>query len=82
MIASLCQNDSSLLVHSKHSSIQHIFPQVCSMLTEHPEKPEYKKLAEFNTIVLQEANETCLDYSYDNMIKELRNITWGSEGGE
>ncbi|CAH2227617.1 jg2577 [Pararge aegeria aegeria] len=50
------------------------------MITKHPEKPAYKKLAEFNSIVLKEANETCLDYDYDNMINELRNVSWASEG--
>lgn len=43
--------------------------------------PAYKKLAAFNSIVLEKSNQTCLDYSYNNMIEELRNITWGSEGG-
>ncbi|XP_023948748.2 putative serine protease K12H4.7 [Bicyclus anynana] len=54
---------------------------VCSMITQQPERPAYKKLAEFNSIVLGEANQTCLDYSYDYMINELRNVTWGTEGG-
>lgn len=44
-------------------------------------QPAYKKLAAFNSIILDKTNQTCLDYSYDNMIKELRDMTWGSEGG-
>ncbi|CAH0716103.1 unnamed protein product, partial [Brenthis ino] len=53
---------------------------VCKMITE-SNTPAYKKLAAFNSIVLEKSNQTCLDYSYNSMIEELRNITWGSEGG-
>ncbi|CAH2103833.1 unnamed protein product [Euphydryas editha] len=53
---------------------------VCQMLTEPTGGPAYKKLAVFNAMILDKTNQTCLDYSYDSMIKELRNITWGSEG--
>ncbi|CAB3225795.1 unnamed protein product [Arctia plantaginis] len=51
---------------------------VCNMLTEDGSVPAYKKLAAFNSITLDKTNQTCLDYSYDNMIKELRNMSWGS----
>lgn len=44
-------------------------------------KPAYKKLATFNKIMLAKNNQTCMDYSYKNMIQELRNVSWGSEGG-
>ncbi|CAK1588672.1 unnamed protein product [Parnassius mnemosyne] len=53
---------------------------VCKMLTEPGESPAYKRLAAFNSIMLDKANQTCMDYSYNNMINDLRNITWGSEG--
>ncbi|XP_045784697.1 putative serine protease K12H4.7 [Maniola jurtina] len=55
---------------------------VCSMLTQHPEKPEYQKLAEFNSIVLEESDETCLDYDYSKLINGLRNVSWSSEQAE
>lgn len=51
------------------------------MLTSPGSEPAYKKLAAFNSIILEKNNQTCLDYSYDNMIQELRNMSWGSEGG-
>lgn len=51
------------------------------MLTATGGLPAYKKLAAFNDIVLAKSNETCMDYSYDNMISDLRNITWSSNGG-
>lgn len=53
---------------------------VCNMFLSPGAQPAYKKLAAFNSIILDKTNQTCLDYSYDNMIKELRDMTWGSEG--
>ncbi|CAH0746146.1 unnamed protein product [Diatraea saccharalis] len=52
---------------------------ICKLLTNDKEKPAYKRLAEFNAIIMAKNNQTCLDYSYDNMIKELRNVTWGGD---
>lgn len=52
------------------------------MLTEDGDRPAYKKLAAFNSIMLDKSNQTCMDYSYDNMIKDLRNTTWSPEGGD
>nr|XP_013189334.1 unnamed protein product [Amyelois transitella] len=53
---------------------------VCNMLTSSASEPAYKKLAAFNSIILAKNNETCMDYSYANMINDLRNVTWGSDG--
>ncbi|XP_026730974.1 putative serine protease K12H4.7 [Trichoplusia ni] len=53
---------------------------VCSMLTSPGSEPAYKKLAAYNSIILDKTNQTCLDYSYANMVEELRNMSWGSEG--
>ncbi|CAH2985463.1 unnamed protein product [Chilo suppressalis] len=52
---------------------------ICKILTEGKEKPAYKRLADFNAIIMNKNNQTCLDYSYSNMIQELRNITWGGD---
>lgn len=51
------------------------------MLTSPGYEPAYKKLAAYNSIVLDKTNQTCLDYSYINMVKELRDMSWSSEGG-
>ncbi|KAJ0183898.1 hypothetical protein K1T71_000321 [Dendrolimus kikuchii] len=54
---------------------------VCDMLTASGDVPAYKKLAAFNSIILDKSNQTCMDYSYENMIKDLRNVTWSLDGG-
>lgn len=51
------------------------------MMTEEVNLPAYERLAKFNAITLHKSNQTCMDYSYDNMIKELRNLTWSLDGG-
>ncbi|XP_059055220.1 putative serine protease K12H4.7 isoform X1 [Achroia grisella] len=52
---------------------------VCNMITGEGSDPAYKKVANFNSIILEKTNQTCLDYSYDNMINELRKVSWGSD---
>ncbi|XP_041987863.1 putative serine protease K12H4.7 [Aricia agestis] len=56
---------------------------VCDILTEPGDKMAYKKLAAFNSIILDKTNQTCMDYDYKNMIQELRMEKWGpaQEGG-
>lgn len=54
---------------------------VCNMLTADGSVPAYKKLAAFNSIILEKSNQTCLDYNYNNMVRDLRNMTWSSGGG-
>lgn len=42
------------------------------------------RLAMVNSMLLKKSNETCLDYKYDKMIEEMKNISWdaiSSEGG-
>lgn len=55
---------------------------MCKLLTEKSSIPAYKKLGQFNSIMLNKTNQTCLDYSYDNMIQELRNVSWGNDEGK
>ncbi|KAG6461332.1 putative serine protease K12H4.7 isoform X2 [Manduca sexta] len=71
--------DNRLSANKKYTNLT--INTVCDMLTAKGDVPAYKKLAVFNSIILEKSNQTCLDYSYDNMIKDLRNMTWGSEGG-
>lgn len=43
------------------------------------------RLAEVNSMLLKQANQTCFDYKYDAMIKTMQNTSWESDqanGGE
>lgn len=37
------------------------------------------RLAEVNKMLLDQANQTCLDYKYDKMIKTMQNTSWESD---
>lgn len=39
-------------------------------------KIKYFRYAGVNSALLYANNETCLDYKYENMIKEMSNTTW------
>lgn len=38
--------------------------------------PPVTRLAEVNKLLLNQQNERCLDYKYDKMIAEIKNISW------
>lgn len=40
------------------------------------------RLANVNAMLLEANNETCLDYKYNKMIEEFRNLTWSATGAE
>lgn len=50
------------------------------MLTESGDTPAYRLLARFNSIILEQSNQTCMDYSYDAEIESLRNDSLSPEG--
>lgn len=37
------------------------------------------RLAAVNDLLLKQQNETCLDYKYDKMVKEMKNTSWEAE---
>lgn len=40
------------------------------------------RLAEVNRVLLNESKQKCLDYRYDKMLNEMRNISWTSNVAE
>lgn len=67
---------------SKYAEMLYFFLQICDILTASPNnEASYKKLAQFNAIVLEKNNETCMDYNYGKMITELRNVEWSANKG-
>ncbi|KAJ8664614.1 hypothetical protein QAD02_006276 [Eretmocerus hayati] len=52
---------------------------VCDVLVDEKKGVPVNRLAEVSNMLLKKNNETCLDYKYDKMIKELRNITWAEQ---
>lgn len=40
------------------------------------------RYAAVNTLLLDYYEESCLDYSYDEMIEEIRNTSWAGDGAD
>ncbi len=50
---------------------------VCDVITSQKSSP-LAGLAALNTFTLKATNQTCLSYSYDEMIQDFRNKEWNS----
>lgn len=55
---------------------------LCDIMTNQSIGPQVHRLAEVNSVLLEAYDQKCLDYKYDNMINELRNISWAGEQAE
>ncbi|KYN03978.1 PREDICTED: putative serine protease K12H4.7 [Cyphomyrmex costatus] len=55
---------------------------VCDILVDEKIGKPIDRLAYVNNIILNATKEKCLDYRYNKMIHELRNISWASEQAE
>ncbi|XP_024883400.1 putative serine protease K12H4.7 [Temnothorax curvispinosus] len=55
---------------------------VCDILVDEKIGKSIDRLAYVSNMLLNANKEKCLDYRYDKMIHELRNITWASEQAE
>lgn len=57
---------------------------ICDVLEDDKNGIAIDRLAKVSNMLLQANKEDCLDYNYEKMIKEMRNISWSSEveGGE
>jgi len=55
---------------------------VCDILVDEKIANPVDRFAYMNNMILNATKEKCLDYRYDKMIHELRNITWASEEAE
>lgn len=40
------------------------------------------RYAAVNTLLMDYYEESCLDYSYDEMIEEIRNTSWAGDGAD
>lgn len=57
---------------------------VCDIMTNESIGSAVDRLAAVNTLLLKTYEESCLDYKYDKMIKEMKNSSWegpASSGG-
>nr|CAD7570017.1 unnamed protein product [Timema californicum] len=55
---------------------------VCELMSDETIGPAVTRYAAVNSLLLDTYNQTCTDFSYDNMIRSLRNTSWNSSSGE
>lgn len=55
---------------------------VCDIMVNQTIGAPVTRLAAVNSLLLDTYDQKCLDFKYDNMINELRNISWKSETAE
>lgn len=63
--------------YSPHATIT--IDQVCDIMINQTIGPQVQRLAEVNKLLLNEGNQTCLDYNYNKMVKEMQNTSWESD---
>lgn len=55
---------------------------LCGTMTNQKLGPPLERLAAVNNMLLNTYDQKCLDYKYDKMITEMRNVSWDSETSE
>nr|CAD7395996.1 unnamed protein product [Timema cristinae] len=55
---------------------------VCELMSDETIGPAVTRYAAVNSLLLDAYNQTCTDFSYDNMIRSLRNTSWNSSASE
>ncbi|XP_044268918.1 putative serine protease K12H4.7 [Tribolium madens] len=55
---------------------------VCDIMVNQTIGPPVNRLAKVNEVLLNAYDQKCLDYNYDKMINNLRNVSWDSEASE
>lgn len=56
--------------------------QVCNLMVNKTIGTPVDRLAAVNQLLLKESKEECLDYKYDKMANEMKNISWDSSVAE
>lgn len=55
---------------------------LCDLMTNQTIGPPVTRLAAVNKLILQDTNQTCFDYKYDKMVKQMKNVSWDAETAE
>lgn len=87
LFASLSDNFAGIAQYNKDNRIgKHkntvTLDTVCNIMTNQTLGTPVDRLAKINDLILDISNETCLDYNYENMINEIKNVSWDSEQAE
>lgn len=84
LFETLADNFADVVQYNKDNRAENnvTIDTVCDILTNTTIGPQIDRLAAVNSVILKKHNESCLDFKYDKMIKEMVNISWDSEMSE
>lgn len=81
LFESLASNFAGVVQYNKdnspHATIT--IDDVCEIMVNTSIGAQVDRLAQVNTLLLNQSKEKCLDYKYDNMINEMKNTSWNSD---
>lgn len=84
LFESLASNFAGVVQYNKdnspHATIT--IDQVCDIMVNQTIGPQIDRLAAVNKLLLDQGNQSCLDYKYDKMIESMQNTSWDSEQAE
>ncbi|XP_049538730.1 putative serine protease F56F10.1 [Anopheles darlingi] len=63
--------------NSPHATIT--IDEVCDVMMNTTIGAPVSRLAEVNRMLLEQGNQSCLDYVYDKSVRQMQNISWDSE---
>ncbi|XP_055680244.1 thymus-specific serine protease-like [Lutzomyia longipalpis] len=58
---------------------KHGIKEICSIMNDEAKGAPLNRLAALNKIFLEDDGQSCLDYKYDKMIKELKETSWEAQ---
>lgn len=78
---SLASNFAGVVQYNKDNSphAKITIDDVCEIMVNTNIGAQIDRLAAVNKLILDQANQTCLDYKYDKMIKLMQNTSWESD---
>lgn len=80
LFESLASNFAGVVQYNKDNSphAKVTIDDVCDIMVNTKIGAQIDRLAAVNELLLDQSNQTCLDYKYDKMIQLMRNTSWDS----
>ncbi|XP_030372070.1 putative serine protease F56F10.1 [Scaptodrosophila lebanonensis] len=66
--------------NSPHANLT--IDDICDVMLNSTVGPPVTRLGIINEMLLQQSNATCLDYKYDKMVADMKNVSWDSEAAK
>lgn len=63
--------------NSPHATVT--IDDVCAIMVNQSVGPQIDRLAAVNKLILDEGQQTCLDFKYDKMVKNMHNTSWEAD---